>query len=282
MTDEANTSITFRQILVAVDTSEHSRAALEAAAALARMMEAEIRALFVREEHWNRISRLPSRKVINEFTGRARALEEQSLNRQIEVLMSRLRNEIRHIGSQHDIAHSLETAQGQVADKILESAQSADLITIGRRGRSFGAHKKLGSTARKVIRKSDKPVLILQKGLQLGKTITVVYDASVQSQRGLQLALTLAQRNKSRLAIIAVDSDREHPSGRNRSPEKLVDDAEVPVRVTLLDQAGIGQLIHTLNHQHAGLLIMPKSSRFLQDDALETTLEHLNMPVLLI
>ncbi len=165
MTADSDKPTTLRQILVAIDTSAHSRAALEAAATLAKIMEADIRGLFVQEEHWGHVSRLPSVQAINELTGKTQTLEEDSLRQQINSLKNRLRRELKYISQRHEIAHSWETKQGRVAEKILEAAKDVDLITIGCRGRSFFQQKKLGSTAKKVIQRAEKPVLILQKGL---------------------------------------------------------------------------------------------------------------------
>jgi nucleotide-binding universal stress UspA family protein len=65
MAEDTDQSILLRRILVAIDTSGHSREALEAAATLARLTEAQIHGLFVQEEQWGRIGNLPSLSAIN-------------------------------------------------------------------------------------------------------------------------------------------------------------------------------------------------------------------------
>ena len=282
MTADSDKSIILRSILVAVDTSAHSRAALKAAAALANIMKADIRGLFVQEEHWSRLSRLPTANVINELTGRAQKLEEESLNRQVNELKSRLRKELQYISNKYEVAHSWETKEGKVADQILEAAQKADLITIGRRGRSSLSSKKLGSTAQTLIQKSEKPILVLKKGLQLGKSIAALYDSSAESRKGLQLALSLAEKNDRRLSILVTNNRQESAGERNKRVEKMVDNTSIPVSVTMLNQPSIGSFIHAINRQRSGLLVIPKHHAFLQNDSLETTLDYLNCPVLMM
>lgn len=282
MSDETNQTILFREILVAVDSSSHSRAALKAAATLARAMEANVRGLFVHEEHWSQISRLPSIKSINELTGKAHVLEEDALEHQIDLLKQRLQRQLKYISKKNKITHSWETARGEVAEKILEAAKESDLITIGREGRSFFLGGKLGSTARRIIREAAKPILLLKKGLNLGKTITSVYDASAESQKGLKLALSLAQKNESELSILVMDTQGEAKSQRNRTLEKMVENATIPVAVTMLENPDLREFLRAVNYQQAGLLVIPRNHPFLEDQNLEATLKYLNCPVLMI
>lgn len=282
MAEEGNDTILVREILVAVDSSAHSRAALRAAATLAKLMEANIQGLFVHEEEWSQISRLPSIKSINELTGKADVLGEDALEQEISLLKQRLQRQLKYISEKNEITHSWQTARGQVTEKILEAAEKADLITIGRQGRSFSPGDKLGSTARAIIQRADSPILLLKKGLNLGKTITAVFDASDESQKGLKMALSLAQKNDSALAILVLDSGQDTEGHRNKRLEKMVDNASIPVTVTMLERPDLREFLNAVNYQRAGLLVIPKNHSFLQRDTLETTLGYLNCPVLMI
>lgn len=284
MTTNSNKLIALRRILVAIDTSAHSRAALEAAAALANIMEADIRGLFVQEEHWSHVSRLSSTQAINVLTGKTQTLEEDSLQRQINSLERRLRRELQFISKRHEISHSWETKQGRVAEKILEAAEDADLITIGRRGRSLFQHKKLGSTARKVIKEAQKPTLVLQKGLglQSRQTITVLYDASEVSQQCLQTALSIAQKNEGELTVLVPDKYKRDSNAHTESLENIVNTAGIPVQVIMLPRPSIGGFIHAVKRQHTGLLVMARDHYLLENGNLDTTLDYLNCPLLMI
>lgn len=281
MTDDQNHTILVRKILVAVDTSAHSRAALEAAATLAKITEANIHGIFVQETHWSKVGRLPSVKAVNELTGKSHSLEKGTLEKQIEQLKKRLHRQLKFISQRSEISHSWETTSGPVADKILEAAKEADLITIGRSGRSFLRHKRLGSTAKAIIQQADKPVLVLKKGLRLGTTITCIYDATEESQRGLRLALSLAEKNDTKLSILVMNNSEETSGKQHTSIGEMVDNAHIPVSVSTMRRPGIGQFIHTVNRQQSGLLIISRNQPYLQNDLLETTLNYLNCPVLI-
>ncbi|HLR32343.1 MAG TPA: universal stress protein, partial [Fodinibius sp.] len=220
MPEGDNHKLLLRKILVAVDTSAHSRAALEAAAILASLLEADIRGVFVQEEQWTHLSRLPSLTAIHELTGKAYALQQETLEQEIENVKQRLRRQLKQISSRREITHSLETVQGKAEEEILKAAQEADLITIGWRGRSYPSTKKPGSTARNIIRKADKPVLVLGKNVRLGQRVSVLYDTSSQGQQGLQLALKLAEKNESELSVLVAQPNQKVTGERETSVEK--------------------------------------------------------------
>src|SRR5699024_10193390 len=283
MPEENNHQLLLRNILVALDTSAHSRAALEAAAILASLLEANIRGVFVQEEHWTRLSRLPSLTAIHELTGKAYALQQDTLEKEIKNVKQRLQRQLKQISSRREITHSLETVQGKAEEEILKAAQEADLITIGWRGRSYPSTKKPGATARGIIRNADKPVRVLGKNVRLGKRISVFYDTGTEAQKGLKLGLILAEHNDSELSVLLSPPQDEKATGeRNKEIEKMVDRAAVPVEVTQLRRPDIYSLLYLLNRRRPGLVVMPNDHPFLQGQSLDTMLARLNSPLLLM
>lgn len=281
MADEQERTLLFQRILVAVDTSATSRAALESAATLARIMESEIQGLFVHEENWNQLSRLPSAQTVNELTGETQGLEQTSLEHQIKTLESRLRQQLKYISRRNDVNHTWQSVHGHVADKVLEAAKDADLITIGRRGRSYKSRNKLGSTAKAVIRKAEKPVLILKEPLNLRHTITAVYDASEESHNGLRLALSLAKENRTQLTIMVINHEQAE-SERDTELEQLIDNAQIPIRVKVLKQPNLRDFVNSINSQPSGLIVIPKNQPFLQEGSMEIMLTYILSPVLMM
>jgi len=282
MPNEDQERVLLHKILVAVDTSAHSQAALEAAAALANLLEADIKGLFVRENHWTRLSGLPSLTAVHELTGEAYELPEDTLEQEIENLTRRLRRQIQRVSRQREIEHSLKTVHGKAEEEILKAARESDLITIGWRGRSYPTVKKLGSTARNIIRKANKPVFVLGKNVRLGKRISVLYNASKEAQRALKLGLVVAERSESELSVILSPEDRETDYKRSKEVEKEVDRVDVPVRITQLPRPDLYSLLYLLNRRRPGLMIMPKNHTFLQGESLDTMLARLSSPLLLM
>ena len=280
MTDqEEEQTLYFQKILVAIDTSKHSQAALEAAAALARTMEAKIQGLFVQDEVWNRISRLPSLTTVNTLTGKVTSFEEKKMEEQVELMKNRLRKKLEQVSKHHQLAHTWQSVHGKVEEKILEAASEADLITIGLKGIS-ARRKVLGSSARRIIEEADKPVLILKEGLRLGRTITAVYDGSSESLRGVQIALNIAENNNSTLTALILNNISDEKE-QYKKLENLLRGSPIFTEIQILENSNVSRLVNTLNSQKPGLLILPKNQPLLTG-SLQLILRNINYPLLLM
>lgn len=280
MDEEQEETFLIRRILVAIDTSKHSQAALEAAASLARTLEANIHGLFVHDEIWNRVSKLPSITTVNTLTGQVTSFEDNTMEERVRLLKNRLRRKLEQISRQHELSHSWRSERGKVEEKILEAAEDADLITIGLKGAS-ARRKVLGSSALKIIHQSNKPVLILKEGLRLGTTITSVYDGSKASQRGIQVALGLAEKKESTLTVFVVNNNSNARKQRDNQLENMLDDAPVFVEIERLNQPDVSLFLNSINQQKPGLLIVPKEQPLLSR-SLQIVLNNINCPLLMM
>lgn len=280
MDEEQEETFLIRKILVAIDTSKHSQAALEAAASLARTLEANIHGLFVHDEIWNRVSKLPSITTVNTLTGQVTSFEDNTMEERVRLLKNRLRRKLEQISRQHELSHSWRSERGKVEEKILEAAEDADLITIGLKGAS-ARRKVLGSSALKIIHQSNKPVLILKEGLRLGTTITSVYDGSKASQRGIQVALGLAEKKESTLTVFVVNNNSNARKQRDNQLENMLDDAPVFVEIERLNQPDVSLFLNSINQQKPGLLIVPKEQPLLSR-SLQIVLNNINCPLLMM
>ncbi|MDX1586735.1 MAG: universal stress protein [Balneolaceae bacterium] len=280
MAEEKKGSDLVREILVAIDTSAHSQAALEAAITLARTMEANIQGLFVQDEVWQKLSQLPSTKTVNTLTGDVLPFESDTLEDHLTLMRNRLRRKLEYLSSRNQITYSWSSIKGNVENKILEASKNADLITIGLKGKS-ASRKRIGSSAKTIIKKAGKPVLILKRGLHLGTTLTVVYDASEESQKALKLALKIARKNNSSLKVLVVDNNPEAMEQRNKELEQLLEGVSISVQIDLIKNTDLGSFLNSINRQHSGLLIVPKNQPLLSK-SFETILLHINCPLLMV
>lgn len=274
--------ILIREILVALDSSSHSQAALEAAAALARTMEANIHGLFVEDDNWHRISKLPSVAEVNELTGDIKPLAEQKIDKQIKILENRIQKQLQLISRLNEIKHSWKTARGSVEKEVLEAARETDLITIGMKGHSYSKSKQLGRTAKNIIEKSKKPVLILQEGLRLGDTIITVFDASRESRQIIRFALNIAEKNESELFVMIIGDNQNDVQERYSEIKKYLIDASVKADVKFLRQSNIWEFMYAVNNHNGGLLILPRDQPFMKNRSLDLLLNHIGCPVLLM
>ena len=138
----------YEKILVAVDHSDVSARALEAARGLASLSHGEVWVLHLRErETMGKTGLLTSAESSDEATAQVSAAVEQLTNAGIKA---------------HAVVR--DTVFGYAAKEIVSDAAGlgADVIVMGSRGRGDLAGLVLGSTAHKVIHLADRPVLVVR------------------------------------------------------------------------------------------------------------------------
>lgn len=281
MTDNS-IDIGFRHILVALDSSGHSLSALEAAAQLAKISEAELQGLFVHDEIWYRISRIPAVREISEITGESRELPEEYIQKQIRLLEGRIRRQLKNISRKYGIEHSWNSARGTIIEELLKAAEKTDLVTIGRSGHSHSRAFKIGRTARAVLKETGKPVLLLEEGVKLDEGVIVVYDGTPEGKRSLELGLRLARINNDELRVLGLANRSEALQDRNREIEEKVQNANIRVRLHLLVQDDLWNVTRAINKVRGGLLIIPKNQPLVQGEWVGRIFQMANCPLLLM
>lgn len=110
------------------------------------------------------------------------------------------------------------TREGIVHFAILEEARTADMICLGRRGEhSQWSDDPLGSTVQRVLRRSERPVMVVAGPLRdLGRML-VAYDGSDSANRTLRTVLTLSERASLPLTVVVVAPDDHHRQDAERT-----------------------------------------------------------------
>lgn len=271
---EVRTAVHVRRILIGLDGSAHSRRALEAAVELARVFEAEVEGLFVEEDSWHRPGLSGGGRVVGAYTGTVRTLEPGELGRELGAAARRLARLVEEAGGRLRLTSSFRVERGRPDAVILGAAGSVDLIAVGCVGRAPGKAGRLGRTARALIESSDRPVLLLGAGAQLGRRIVLVHEAGETSDRALSLALQLAGRWGVTLELLTAE-----PSALRGA---TASDGEDGVRVHRVDAITPGALIRHVGPRTGTLVVVSRSGRLLAESDAEATILRLQSPLLLV
>lgn len=172
---------TLTSILAATDFSEHSRAAVERAAHLAKEQASALRLLHV-------ISSSLLDDLRNMMRGSA-AVEHSVLE---EARVS-LHDTATMLAQTTEVTATEEVATGQVIATIRTAAEEVDLLVLGARGTNPVRDLLLGTTAERLLRTSCCPVLIV-KGAPKGPygRVIVPVDFSSYSAPALAVAVLVA------------------------------------------------------------------------------------------
>ena len=113
-----------RRILVAIDVSVHSLAALEAAAELAASLHAELVGLFVEDETLLRAIGLPFAREYGAYSARSREIDIAELEQQLRARAGLARRALASAAQRHQVQSTFSVIRGPV---------TAALVGCGRR-----------------------------------------------------------------------------------------------------------------------------------------------------
>ena len=188
-------------ILVALDMSPHSEAALAAAAELAAALQLELRGLYVEDINLLHLCGLPFGIEYGSFTAKPRRIEQNHLEREFRMQASLLRKIMAEVAGQKRITWSFQVVRGGVTDQLLEAATSARMLSLGRVGRSPG--KRTGTTAQAIARRAQRPVVFQSRQRTLHGPYTVLYTGSPAAYRAVNLGMELSTQEESTLRVLA-------------------------------------------------------------------------------
>lgn len=201
------------RIVVALDASPQSMAALKAAVELAAVMEAEVEGLFVEDIDLLHLCDFPFCYEIGSYTATLRRTDNRGMERQLRVVATTIRQTMERVAAQTPVRWSFRVRRGPVVQELLDATQDAALISLGRAGRV--RRKGIGSTAQSLVNQTQRPLLIAGEEQGLRYPLTVVYTGSAAAQRALDLAMRLSRAEPSRLRVV-VWNVGDAPSGTSQ------------------------------------------------------------------
>lgn len=177
-----------RTILVAVDGSDCSLAALRKALVLAQKFDSEVHAVHVFDPDFHRTV---FRELVGVLTAEAaavfdfesqQALHDSVIDKGLERVGGKLLRGCELAAEQAGVPVRTALARGKFAEEIVRAAARLDpmLIIVGRFGRHRVASSDLGSTAENVLRFA--PCSVLLAGAET-PAVTIQRDAAVQEER---------------------------------------------------------------------------------------------------
>lgn len=271
-----------RRILVALDGSPHSLAALNAAARLASDLGAELDALFIEDTRLVRTAALPMMQEVRAYTAPPHTLTSRRLRRQLRYQAEQARQAARRAAEQFEVAHSFRTVEGRVAAALLEAAEQADLLALGKTSRAGSSQRSLGRTARRLLTEAASPVLVISRVLHTRQPVVTYYDGTAPSARALALAADLAgQAVQSPLKVLIPAQDAETLTRLRDAVIGRYADAIPRLHVRPMVHADRASFADAVRRAGNGLLILPSAFPFLQDDHVQSFLRDLDRPVLI-
>jgi nucleotide-binding universal stress UspA family protein len=144
---------------------------------------------------------------------------------------------------------------GGIVETILEQEADARVIVIGKRGASHEfATDHIGSKIERVVRASNKPILIASRHAEEPRTIVFAYDASPAAGRALERLVNSPLFAGLPVHLVMADSDSE-------AHRRALEDAATQLRIghdvtTTLQKGKPEQVIADVVAQTPGAMLM--------------------------
>jgi nucleotide-binding universal stress UspA family protein len=180
-----------RRIVVAVDASPHSLAAIEDAALLARLLEAELMGVYVEDIRLLRAAELPRMVEVNLSSHAERPFTDRYAEGQLKAQAAKARRALEEAARRSRLRWSFAVRRGVVSTELVAAAQGSVLLILGQLGWPLPGRRQLGSIAAAVLAQTPAPVLIVRQGMRLHAPYLLLYDGSSPAQRSLRLAASL-------------------------------------------------------------------------------------------
>jgi len=274
--------LTIRRILVALDASPHSLAALEAAAELAARFRAELLGLFVEDVNLLRLAALPFAQEMSLVSATRRRLDARQVERQLGAQAGLSRRALTVIAERARVRWSFRVARGVVVPELLIAAAGADLLILGKAGWSLAGGRRLGSTARAVLSQAPGLALVLQHGVRLRLPVLVVYDGSPLAQKALAAATALTRGEGGHLTVLILADGPAAAQRRQAQAAAWLQARGVKARYRSLAESSVSRLVHLVLLERCGTLVLPATSSWVHDETLLELLGEIRTPVLLV
>ena len=250
----------FRRVVVAFDgAADEDLTAVEAAAAYAARLRADLLGLFIEDIDLARLAEHPGMTTICS-SGSAR-LGAEHLKTALKAQLTRTRQAMERAAERQRVRASFEVRRGRLIAEILSAAAPADLVIIGWRGGPATSVIAPGTPASSVLaalsEASVRFVVVPRATGRPGGAVLVAYDGSAAAREGLSAAAEIgASEGGIEVALLA--RRPEEIEARRREAGQVLAEAGIGNGSYLqLRDGGAGDLLRIAEARRAALMVVP-------------------------
>ena len=268
-----------RRILIALDASPASQAALDLAAELAIRYQAELIGVFVEDINLLRSADIPFTEEVGTYSATSRQIDSSHIERELKAHARRVEQLLSSIARKANLRWSFRSSRGLIPSELMAAASDSDLIILGKTG--WSGRNQIGSTAREVAVESPIQSLILMHKVRPGTPVMVLYDGSAASRNALVAARRIIHPDSTLTVLINAEGTEAAQKMEKEVRENLEsDDLSVNFRwVADIHGDRISQLAMISN---CDVVVMPAQSDQFDPKTLVEMLDKADCAVLLV
>lgn len=273
-----------RRVVVLLDDSRASRAALEAAVELAVREQAELIGLFVEDTDLLRSASLPFGREIGLTSGSIRPINLDELERRLRRQAEDVRRRLAAIGHRHSVRWRFQVSRGRPDAAMLSATTPDDLLVVTRVGWRRRPGAGFGSPAADRIASGARcSVMILSERIPAGdRPVLVLYEGSEAGRRILAAAARLASHASEGLVILLPASSDDPGEILETAARQWAQHHGARVRFLRLGREDAGTLVALLRRERGRALVLGRESRAMRTAAGRSLLDEIDTPVVVV
>ncbi len=279
--NKASKPIHIKRILVSLDSSSHSFAALKAAVQITRHFDANLKGIFIEDISVLNLAEMPHRSEIGEYTAIVREISGADLQQGVLIQAKWVLRTFRKLVRQEQIQGQFTVRRGDVLEIINQESETCDLLIIGKSGTNYLLRRRFGSTAKALIQRRKKPILLLENGNRIGYPLIVLYHNTPLGKTCLETGRALLSRGDNMIVLLSKD-DPDNYTENKRYLREWAADRDISITLDAYQRDNLERILHQINGIKTGLLILPHTPEASQQKILNTLLNRVDLPILLI
>lgn len=281
MVNEEIGPICVERILVSLDSSNHSFAALKSAVELARHYKAILKGVFIEDVALLSLAEMPFHQEVGEYSAIVREISTDDISRGIFVQSRWVIRTFQKLINQTDLQGNIAVLRGNVIQIIEQETGNCDLLIIGKSGTSPLKRQKLGSTTKALIQNQQRAMLLVEEGNHLGFPLIVFFDNSPLGKISLETGKDLLDQDQTMLILVNQDNLQEFKKAQIELNNWALN-SEINISIQPYDLRSFSYLIQMITRHKVGLFILPHLKNHPKNKMVQTCLEKVNLPILLI
>jgi nucleotide-binding universal stress UspA family protein len=248
---------------------------------MAARLKAELIGIFVEDINLLHMAGLPFAEEIRMYSSDTVKLDTGQLERLLRQQAEQAREMLQHTAQALTLRHTFRVLRGMVSEQVMSAAPEADMLVLGRSGRSPSCRKGLGSTARTALYEGKMSVMLMRPGVTAAEgPLLVLYDGSEASKRALSTALEIAGPS-STLNLLVTSPDPDAIDLCREETEATVSEKGIEAEYYHLPFTDSRQLISFIRMIDSGLLVIGEGMN-LPEETLRELIDNIDYPVLVV
>lgn len=273
--------ITVERILVSLDSSTHSYSALKAAVELAHHYNARLKGVFIHDSNLLKLANLPFLKEVGEYTAITREISMDGITHGMIVQSRWITQTFHKLTNQSGLRGDFEILHGNVHQIVDRETDNCDLLVMGKSGTNPLGRPRLGSTAKLVIKKGKKPLLLVEENNQLGYPVFVLFDDSPLGWVSLETGRDLLDPGEN-LNILISENNLEEFNDHQKKIRAWAVEKQLNIAFQIYSTDSFDRFLEKIHQLKTGLFIIPNVFDNLIQITIEKCLKNISLPILLI